>query len=79
MPSAQQLNALRLDGFWSIAEALATLSNDIKVLLRLLGWRDTAGDSAQCLQVQETLMALLDGHLETLGRTPPPTLALVRT
>ncbi len=34
------MNALRLDGFWSIAEGLATLSHDIKGLLRLLGWRE---------------------------------------
>jgi hypothetical protein len=34
------MNALRLDWFWSIAEGLATLSHDIKGLLRLLGWRE---------------------------------------
>ena len=34
------MNALRLDGFWSIAEGLAALSHDIKGLLRLLGWQE---------------------------------------
>ena len=34
------MNALRLDGFWSIAEGLAALSHDIKGLLRLLGWHE---------------------------------------
>jgi hypothetical protein len=34
------MNALRLDGFWSIAEGLAALSHDIRDLLALLGWRD---------------------------------------
>jgi predicted transposase YbfD/YdcC len=37
------MNSLRLDGFWSISEGLATLSHDIKGLLRLLGWRDPLG------------------------------------
>jgi hypothetical protein len=32
------INALRLDGFWSIAEVFAALSHDITGLLRLLGW-----------------------------------------
>jgi hypothetical protein len=31
------MNALRLDGFWSIAEGLAALSHDITGLLWLLG------------------------------------------
>ena len=34
------MNALRLDGFWSIAEGLAALSHDITGLLRLLGWQE---------------------------------------
>ena len=34
------MNALRLDGFWSIAEGLAALSHDIMGLLRLLGWEE---------------------------------------
>ena len=34
------MNALRLDGFWSITEGLAALSHDIKGLLSLLGWRE---------------------------------------
>ena len=35
-------NALRLDGIWSITEAIAALAHDIKGLLRLLGWRAAA-------------------------------------
>nr|WP_255518227.1 ISAs1 family transposase [Synechococcus sp. CBW1002] len=31
------INALRLDGIWSITEAIAALAHDIKGLLRLLG------------------------------------------
>ena len=34
------MNALRLDGYWSITEGLAALSHDIKGLLSLLGWRE---------------------------------------
>ena len=34
------MNALRLDGFWSITEGLAALSHDIRGLLALLGWRE---------------------------------------
>jgi hypothetical protein len=33
------MNALRLDGFWSITEGLAALAHDIQGLLALLGWR----------------------------------------
>jgi len=33
------MNALRLDGFWSITEGLAALSHNIRGLLALLGWR----------------------------------------
>jgi hypothetical protein len=36
------MNALRLDGFWSITEGLAALAHDIRGLLRLLGWREPA-------------------------------------
>jgi len=34
------INALRLDGIWSITEGMAALAHDIKGLLRLLGWRE---------------------------------------
>jgi hypothetical protein len=34
------MNALRLDGFWSITEGLAALAHDIRGLLALLGWRE---------------------------------------
>jgi hypothetical protein len=36
------INALRLDGIWSITEGIAALAHDIKSLLRLLGWRPRA-------------------------------------
>ena len=36
------MNALRLDGFWSITEGLAALAHDIPGLLVLLGWREPA-------------------------------------
>jgi hypothetical protein len=36
------MNALRLDGFWSITEGLAALAHDIRGLLALLGWREPA-------------------------------------
>jgi hypothetical protein len=36
------MNALRLDGFWSITEGLAALSHDIRGLLELLRWREPA-------------------------------------
>lgn len=36
------MNALRLDGFWSITEGLAALAHDTKGLLALLGWREPA-------------------------------------
>jgi hypothetical protein len=36
------MNALRLDGFWSIAEGLAALAHDIRGLLELLGWKAAA-------------------------------------
>lgn len=34
------MNALRLDGYWSITEGLAALAHDIRGLLALLGWRE---------------------------------------
>ena len=34
------MNALRLDGYWSITEGLADLAHDIRRLLALLGWRE---------------------------------------
>jgi len=37
------INALRLDGIWSITEGIAALAQDIKGLLTLLGWRPVAG------------------------------------
>ncbi|MCP9808479.1 ISAs1 family transposase [Cyanobium sp. HWJ4-Hawea] len=33
------MNALRMDGYWSITEGLATLAHDIRGLLSLLGWQ----------------------------------------
>ncbi len=36
------MNALRLDGIWSIGEGVAALAHDIKGLLRLLGWQEPA-------------------------------------
>jgi hypothetical protein len=40
------MNALRLDGFWSITEGLAALAHDIRGLLELLGWREAAQPQA---------------------------------
>jgi predicted transposase YbfD/YdcC len=40
------MNALRLDGFWSITEGLAALAHDIRGLLTLLGWRERAQPQA---------------------------------
>ena len=34
------LNALRLDGYWSITEGLDALAHDIRGLLALLGWQE---------------------------------------
>ena len=34
------MNALRLDGYWSITEGLAALAHDIRGLLALVGWRE---------------------------------------
>ena len=36
------INALRLEGIWSITEGIAALAHDIKGLLTLLGWRTMA-------------------------------------
>jgi hypothetical protein len=36
------INALRLDGIWSITEGIAALAHDIRGLLRLLGWQEPA-------------------------------------
>jgi len=40
------MNALRLDGFWSITEGLAALAHDIRGMLELLGWREAAQPQA---------------------------------
>jgi len=39
------INALRLEGIWSITEGIAALAHDVKGLLRLLGWREPAADT----------------------------------
>ena len=36
------INALRLDGIWSMTEGIDGLAHDIKGLLRLMGWREPA-------------------------------------
>jgi hypothetical protein len=36
------INALRLDGIWSITEAIAFLAHDIEGLLKVLGWTPAA-------------------------------------
>jgi hypothetical protein len=36
------INALRLDGIWSVTEGIAALAHDIRGLLQLLGWRESA-------------------------------------
>ena len=36
------INALRLEGIKSITEGIAALAHDIKGLLKLLGWRESA-------------------------------------
>ena len=36
------INALRLEGIWSITEGIAAMAHDIKGLLTLLGWREHA-------------------------------------
>jgi hypothetical protein len=41
------INALRLDGFWSISEDIAALTHDIEGLLRLMGWREPAGSPSR--------------------------------
>jgi hypothetical protein len=37
------INALRLDGIWSMTEDIAALAHDIRGLLGLVGWREPAG------------------------------------
>jgi hypothetical protein len=44
MLASLAINALRLDGIWSVAEGIAALAHDIKALLQLLEWRDPAAD-----------------------------------
>ena len=39
------INALRLDGIWSITEGIAALAHDIKGMLRLLGWQELATEA----------------------------------
>jgi len=41
------MNALRLNGFWSITESLAALAQDIRGMLALLGWRECGRISAE--------------------------------
>jgi hypothetical protein len=36
------INALRLEGIWSVPEGIAALAYDVKGLLRLLGWGEQA-------------------------------------
>ena len=38
------INALRLDGIWSITQGIASLAHDIRGLLQLLGWRGPAAE-----------------------------------
>jgi hypothetical protein len=47
------INALRLDGIWSITEGIAALAHDNMGLLRLLGWQEpaTAASSSRCLLI----------------------------
>ncbi|MFN9546001.1 MAG: hypothetical protein ACK6AD_02870 [Cyanobacteriota bacterium] len=40
------MNALQLDGFWSIPESVAAVAHDIRGLLELLGWREAAQTQA---------------------------------
>ena len=40
------INALRLDGIWSITEGIAALAHDIKRLLTLLGWQESATEAS---------------------------------
>ena len=39
------INALRLEGIWSITEGIAALAHDITGLLRLMGWPEPAADT----------------------------------
>jgi predicted transposase YbfD/YdcC len=38
------INALRLEGIWSVTEGIAALAHDIKGLLQLLGWREPTAE-----------------------------------
>ena len=44
MLRSMAMNALRLDGIWSITEGIAALAHDIKGLLQLLGWRESTAE-----------------------------------
>ena len=44
MLRSMAMNALRLDGIWSITEGIAALAHDIKGLLQLLGWRKSTAE-----------------------------------
>ena len=39
------INSLRLNGIWSVTEGIASLAHDIKGLLQLMWWRETAEPS----------------------------------
>jgi hypothetical protein len=41
-PRSLAINALRLDGIWSITKGIAGLAHDNRGLLRLLSWRKNA-------------------------------------
>lgn len=43
------MNALSLEGIWSMTEGLAALTHDIAGLRTLLGWRASAGTPSGCL------------------------------
>jgi hypothetical protein len=45
MLSTMAIYSLRLNGIWSVAESIASLAHDIRGLLRLMGWRETAEPS----------------------------------
>jgi len=40
------MNALRIDGFWSITQVLAALAHDIRGILELLGCRKASQHQA---------------------------------
>jgi hypothetical protein len=45
MLSSMEINALRLNGIWSVTEWIAALALEIKGLLRLMGWSEPAEPS----------------------------------